>query len=92
MTCRNCGTEIATKALICYRCGTAVEELPGLALKAPKKRPVSLLGSVVVLIALLVAALLADRMFTPEVPRTLVWTVFVLAFILTVVWIARRRK
>jgi zinc ribbon protein len=23
MKCRNCGTEIADKALICYRCGTA---------------------------------------------------------------------
>ncbi len=26
MQCRNCGTEIADKALICYRCGTATSE------------------------------------------------------------------
>ena len=26
MTCRQCGTEIADKALICFRCGTAVDE------------------------------------------------------------------
>ena len=26
MKCRNCGTEIADKALICYRCGTATAE------------------------------------------------------------------
>jgi zinc-ribbon domain len=26
MRCRQCGTEIADKALICFRCGTAVEE------------------------------------------------------------------
>jgi hypothetical protein len=26
MTCRNCGTEIANKALICYRCGKATTE------------------------------------------------------------------
>jgi hypothetical protein len=26
MVCRNCGTEIADKALICYRCGAAVAE------------------------------------------------------------------
>jgi ribosomal protein L37AE/L43A len=26
MQCRNCGTEIADKALICYRCGTATAE------------------------------------------------------------------
>ena len=26
MQCRQCGTEIAEKALICYRCGTATTE------------------------------------------------------------------
>jgi hypothetical protein len=26
MKCRTCGTEIAEKALICYRCGTATSE------------------------------------------------------------------
>ena len=26
MQCRNCGAEIAAKALICYRCGTATTE------------------------------------------------------------------
>ena len=33
MRCRHCGTEIADKALICYRCGTATTE--------PRVRPVS---------------------------------------------------
>jgi uncharacterized membrane protein YvbJ len=26
MRCRNCGTEIADKALICYKCGNATTE------------------------------------------------------------------
>ena len=26
MLCRNCGTDIADKALICFRCGTATTE------------------------------------------------------------------
>ncbi len=26
MECRNCGAEIADKALICYKCGTATTE------------------------------------------------------------------
>ena len=26
MRCKNCGAEIADKALICYRCGTATTE------------------------------------------------------------------
>ena len=26
MICRNCGTEIADKAIVCYRCGTATTD------------------------------------------------------------------
>jgi hypothetical protein len=26
MICRNCGTEIADKAIVCYRCGTSTAE------------------------------------------------------------------
>jgi len=26
MTCRKCGTQIADKAIICYKCGTATAE------------------------------------------------------------------
>jgi uncharacterized membrane protein YvbJ len=26
MKCRNCGTEIADKAIVCYRCGTATTD------------------------------------------------------------------
>jgi hypothetical protein len=26
MICRNCGTEIADKAIVCYRCGTATSD------------------------------------------------------------------
>ena len=26
MICRNCGTEIADKAIVCYRCGTGTTE------------------------------------------------------------------
>ena len=35
MQCRNCGTEIADKALICYRCGTATTE----AKYKPRRKP-----------------------------------------------------
>ena len=41
MKCRQCGTEIADKALICFRCGASVEEpvhQPYVATK--KKRPI----------------------------------------------------
>jgi hypothetical protein len=34
MKCRNCGTEIADKAIVCYRCGVGTTE--------PVRKPVSL--------------------------------------------------
>jgi Flp pilus assembly protein TadB len=91
MKCRNCGTEIAANALICYRCGTAVEELPHVAPAHAKKRWAGLIGPSLTLVMLFVAALLATRVFAPELPRTIVWIVFVLALLLTGWWIARRR-
>jgi len=56
--CRNCGAEIADKALICYRCGTATTEakyqpapLPGRRSRSSSART---LVVTVVIIALLV--------------------------------------
>jgi hypothetical protein len=54
MHCRNCGTEIADKALICYRCGTATTEAKYQPYVAPKRRTSSALIYVVIAIAVLV--------------------------------------
>jgi uncharacterized membrane protein YvbJ len=64
MRCRQCGTEIADKALICYRCGTATTEAK---FKAPaaagRRRPRRALGYTValVLVVLFVILLLLAR-------------------------------
>jgi uncharacterized membrane protein YvbJ len=64
MRCRQCGTEIADKALICYRCGTATTEAK---FKAPaaagRRRSRRTLGYIValVLFVLLVILLLLAR-------------------------------
>jgi uncharacterized membrane protein YvbJ len=58
MKCRQCGTEIADKALICYRCGTAATE----AKYQPYVKPTGRRSSstiIYVLIAVLVLVLLA---------------------------------
>ncbi len=60
MKCRECGTEIADKALICFRCGASVQEAvhkPFVATK--KKRPVIVyvIFVVMVLVAILIALL-----------------------------------
>ena len=54
MLCRQCGTEIADKALICYRCGTATTEAKYQPYVTPKGRRTSTIIYVVIAIALLV--------------------------------------
>jgi hypothetical protein len=54
MQCRQCGTEIADKALICYRCGTATTEAKFK--PAPLRRRRSMTPILLALAALLSAA------------------------------------
>ena len=59
MICRNCGTEIADKAIVCYRCGTATTD--------PVRKPVEVrrrrspVWMVIVLIVILLLGLLLAR-------------------------------
>jgi hypothetical protein len=91
MKCRKCGTEIAANALICYRCGTAVEELRSVVSTRVKKKRAGLVAPALTVVLLLVAALLAARVFAPELPRVFVWIPFVLALLVAGWWIRRRR-
>ena len=65
MTCRNCGTEIAANALICYRCGTATVEprvrppAQGSVFARPRRRwPVVALAVAAIVIAIILWFLL----------------------------------
>ena len=60
MTCRRCGAEIADKALICYRCGTATTE-PAVRPSAHKRRPAGLAAGVVAIVALLLFAFAMEQ-------------------------------
>lgn len=55
MLCRQCGTEIADKALICFRCGTPTTE----AKVAPQTRPGARRRIVPILLVIVVLALAA---------------------------------
>jgi uncharacterized membrane protein YvbJ len=59
MICRQCGTEIADKALICYRCGTATTEAKYKPVDLKARRTSSLTALVVFLVLALVGAYLA---------------------------------
>jgi hypothetical protein len=72
MICRHCGTEIADKALICYRCGNATTEPR---IKPPDdgplfNRPGPSRWPMVLVVILIVLALLAAWFFTQQTPTS----------------------
>jgi zinc-ribbon domain len=56
MICKNCGAEIADKALICYRCGTATTEAKYQPAPLRARRRGPSLGIIIIVIVLLVLA------------------------------------
>ena len=64
MICKYCGTEIADKALICYRCGNATTEprikppAEGPLFKRPRRSRVPIVIVVLIVLALIAAWLL----------------------------------
>jgi uncharacterized membrane protein YvbJ len=59
MQCRNCGAEIADKALICYRCGTATTEARYQPAPIGRRRSSSAMLRTIVLVVVILAAVLA---------------------------------
>ena len=84
MKCRQCGTDIANKALICFRCGTATTKAK---FKAPPfRRALSgpmLLASVIALALLVLLAVYMGQVTSGAVPRAV--GCLALAFVVAVV-------
>ena len=66
MICTSCGTEIADKALICYRCGQATTEprvkppVEGSLFDKPRRRsPMTMVVAIVILVLLVLYFLIA---------------------------------
>jgi hypothetical protein len=53
MKCRECGTEIADKALICFRCGASVQEAVHKPYVAPRKKRPLIVYAIFVLLLLI---------------------------------------
>jgi hypothetical protein len=87
--CRNCGTEIADKALICYRCGEATT--------APRVAPPSQpsergpLGLVIAVLVIIAAGVLVLPQLQPGTPRMAGWATLAVVTLLTV-WTLRPRS
>ena len=62
MICKHCGTEIADKALICYKCGNATTEprikppSEGPLFDRPRRSPVPVIIVVLIVLALILLA------------------------------------
>jgi zinc-ribbon domain len=92
MQCRNCGTEIADKAIVCYRCGTPTTD----AVRKPveiRRRPRMLLP-LVALVLLALAALFLGQAGQTAVPagyRLPAEVALGVAFLVVVFRLLRRR-
>jgi hypothetical protein len=93
MICRNCGTQIAEKALICYRCGTATEE-PRVRPPAERRSSGSQGPILLALLVLVVAALVMGQVTTGELPREVSYGLGALAAVALGwrLWLRRRGR
>jgi hypothetical protein len=90
VVCRHCGIEISDKALICYRCGTAVDD-PSLPAGAGPGRGRRVRGMALVgVVALVLAGVFMGQAVTDQVPRWATWTLTVLATALLIWRVSRR--
>jgi uncharacterized membrane protein YvbJ len=93
MTCRKCGTEIADKAIVCYKCGTATTD-PVFQPPAAGRRAGStsvLVTSLMALLLLLVAVIFLSR--TPaDGTRVVTWVVAGVAVLIIILRAYARRR
>jgi len=89
MKCRTCSTEIADKAIVCYRCGTATAAPR---VTPPEARPGRGPWPVVVAILTLIAVSLLVLPQLPEGPMRIAgWAGVVVATVL-VVWVLKPER
>ena len=94
MRCRQCGTEIAEKAIVCYRCGAATTD--PVRKPAPARPTRSPILSFVVLVALTLLALFLGYAYrtTPEAEPLQLYLAIGIAIVIVIllVRIMRRRR
>jgi hypothetical protein len=90
MTCRNCGTEIADKALICYRCGEATTTPRVAPPAAPRER--GPLPVVIAMLLLIAAAVWGLPQLDPGTPRIVGWVILTVATASSVWWLRPRSR
>ena len=93
MQCRKCGTEIADKALICYKCGTATTEAKYQPPPARSSSRFGLIATVIAIVLIVVMFVVMGRVATGETSQWLrAAAVAVAVVIVALRAYARRRR
>jgi hypothetical protein len=93
MVCRKCGTEIADRALICFKCGTATQEAKFKPADVPAGGGTSgQLLSLVALVVLVALALFLGRLTAAPVSGSLGGAIAAAVLVLIAIRLARRRR
>jgi hypothetical protein len=92
MQCRQCGTEIADKAIVCYRCGAATSDPVRKPVPVRPRRPLlpSVLAAVVLLLAALYMGQASRTAADPEQWQTIAGGLAGVAIVLLLLRLLRR--
>jgi uncharacterized membrane protein YvbJ len=93
MLCRHCGTEIADKAIVCYRCGAATTDPVRKAVPIQTRRR-SLVPIVVIVVLLIVALFMgytSRSAANPELPQLAAGLALGAAIAILLMRVLRRR-
>lgn len=93
MICRKCGTEIADKALVCYKCGTATNE-PVYAPPAERRgaSKSTLIISLIAIVVMVLATAFVTRTSPDSTPRSVTLIFAGVAVVIVVLRAYARRR
>jgi hypothetical protein len=93
MICRKCGTDIADKAIVCYKCGAATTEPVFAPPGASRARSTSTLVTSLVALALMVSVGVFMTRASPDgTPRSVTWVVAGVAVVIIILRAYARRR
>ena len=92
MKCRNCGIDIADKALICYRCGTATSEAKYKPAALPRRSSSSLIVTILLVAVLVAAGVFVDRVTTVDATQLTARILIAVSIVIVAVRAYLRRR
>jgi hypothetical protein len=93
MECRNCGTEIADKAIVCYRCGQATTDPVRRAVPVRRKRTplASVIGGAILMLLAAYAAYVSQTAADPDRWQTIAGVLAGAGVMVIILGLLRRR-